>query len=135
MGPFDHRIDMAAVKVDIWGTEDQNDLISCLSRELGNGTGSPEDPKQQAIFAASEIVAFQLARMYTSGKGKTERAIFQYPKQVYLDQFLQENIHLANSKREEQQQLYAEAEKLTQRRKALTNFDVRDYYGPTHMAD
>ena len=114
---LDQRYDMTVVKVDIRGVPEANDLLSCLSQEL-----FPErHQRQQVIFKPSEVVAFQLIRNHpTNG----DREIFSFPSHLYLDQFLKENVELANSRRKLQWDLNAEIEKLNRRKLELTRHEV-----------
>ncbi|KAF7800239.1 hypothetical protein EIP86_011486 [Pleurotus ostreatoroseus] len=116
---LDQRYDMTVVKVDIRGVPEANDLLSCLSQEL-----FPErHQRQQVIFKPSEVVAFQLIRNHpTNG----DREIFSFPPHLYLDQFLKENVELANSRRKLQWDLNAEIEKLNRRKLELTRHEDRD---------
>ncbi|OCH87159.1 hypothetical protein OBBRIDRAFT_827877 [Obba rivulosa] len=129
--PFDRRIDLSVVKVDIRGTDDTNDLLSCLSSEL-NVQRIDGSTEQQVIFQPSDAVAFQLVRdnvlppSQSSGSAKSERQTFRYPKHVYLDQFLHENVGLANARRARLQELHAEIERMSKRRDALTRHNDRD---------
>lgn len=108
---------MAAVKVDIRGTPDANDLLSCLSQEL-----FPERlQRQQVIFKPSDVVAFQLVRSHSANG---EREPFSFPPHLYLDQFLKENVDLANARRKLQWDLNSEMEKLAQRKAELTHCQV-----------
>ncbi|KAI0962288.1 hypothetical protein AcV7_001167 [Taiwanofungus camphoratus] len=131
---FDRRMNISVVKVDVRGTDDMNDLVSCLSAELSL-TGVPADPsKQQVIFDPSGVVAFQLLRdgappSYSASQGsggRAERRTFGYPKHVYLDQFLKENLALANEKRARQRGLLAEVEQLALKKNGLMRFNDRD---------
>lgn len=132
--PFDRRVDLAVVRVDIRGTEDTNDLVSCLATELGLADPAGDPARQQAIHAMSEVVAFQLVRdnaapptySAASGAGRVERTPFRYPKHVHLDQFMKENLLLANQKRERQRSLYAEVDALVAKKQSLTRFKDRD---------
>lgn len=109
---------MAVVKVDIRGTADANDLLSCLSSEL-----FPErHQRQQVIFQPSEVVAFQLLRHHPA---TGEREMFSFPPHLHLDQFLKENVELANMKRKMQWELNAEIERLDKRKEELTRYQVR----------
>ncbi|PSR72130.1 hypothetical protein PHLCEN_2v11978 [Hermanssonia centrifuga] len=119
-GPLDKRRDIAVVKVDIRGTPDANDLLSCLCAEFFPARYE----HQQAIFEPSAVIAFQL--LHNTAEGKGERQKFSYPTHLYLDQFMKENVRLARKKRSLQWQLYGEAEKLTQRKASLTRFNDRD---------
>ena len=117
---------MSIVRVSVPGTADANDLLSCLALELS--TGNPELGKQQVIFQPSEVVAFQLHRTHVNTSGKNERAIFRYPKYVYLDQFLKENAELASERRKLQRELISKIEALKKKREALTRHNVRKLY-------
>ena len=130
--PFDSAHDLSVVKVDVRGTEDANDLVACLSSELGL-TGALTTPaKQHAIFEPSEVVAFQLVREHmlptyeaaVGAKGRTERTTFKYPPYVYLDQFLARNLAKGNELREKQRDMAKEIEQLVAKRLALTRHKV-----------
>ena len=122
------------MKVDVRGTEDANDLVACLSSELGlTGAHIPiPATKQHVIFEPSEVVAFQLVREHmlptydaaAGAKGRTERTTFRYPPHVYLDQFLAKNLARGNELREKQRNMNTEIEQLTARRLALTRHKV-----------
>lgn len=124
-GPFDKRCDMSIVKVDIRGTPDSNDLVSCLSSELLS-SDSPTGGKgqNQVIFYPSDVVAFQLSREFITGNKNSERHIFAYPKSMHMDQFLKENYGFAMEKRKLQKELTVEIEKLNERKLALSKHDV-----------
>lgn len=114
---FDDRLDLSVVKVDVRGTPGYNDLLSCLSAEL-----FPErQQRSQAIFQASEVVAFQLVRSHVPSG---DREIFSFPPHLYLDQFLRENAELAKEKRRMQWDLAAEVERLSKRKSELTHHEV-----------
>ncbi|KAL6307660.1 hypothetical protein BKA93DRAFT_726897 [Sparassis latifolia] len=135
--PFDRRLDLSVVKVDIRGSEDTNDLVSCLSSELSL-TGTDPSAKQQVIFEASDVVAFQLIRdnlappAYSSiikgpsGTKVAEKQTFKYPVSVYLDQFLKDNMVPANQKRARRHDLNAEVESLLSKKDSLLRFKDRD---------
>ncbi|KAH9949345.1 hypothetical protein B0H21DRAFT_820149 [Amylocystis lapponica] len=118
--PFDHRLDLSVVKVDVRGTPDTNDLISCVTAELALGTSQPH-----VIFAPSAVVAFQLVRADAT-VGKAERQTFRYPRAMFLDQFLQENAEAAEKRRARQRELNAKIEQLAARRGALVRNKDRD---------
>ncbi|TFY68606.1 hypothetical protein EVJ58_g910 [Rhodofomes roseus] len=130
--PFDDKCDLSVVKVDVRGTEDANDLITCLSSELNLRGAATSPTKQRVIFKPSEIVAFQLVRenmlpsYETSIGARTERTTFKYPKHVYLDQFLAQNLELGNRLGEKQQRLIKEIEELTAKKLTLTRHKDRD---------
>ncbi|KAH9929699.1 uncharacterized protein B0H18DRAFT_873777 [Fomitopsis serialis] len=130
--PFDGAHDLSVVKVDVRGTEDANDLVTCLSSELGLTGAVTPATKQRVIFEPSDIVAFQLVRdnmlpsYETSIGARTERTTFKYPKHVYLDQYLAQNLALGNKLREKQQSLTKEIEELSANKLALTRHKDRD---------
>lgn len=108
------------------GGGDANDLIGRLSSQLSN----PQDAsaKQSVIVEPSEMVAFQLTRSSSTHLNTTntssERKPFIYPKSIYLDQFLKENVEFAENRRRQQHEMYAEAQKLILRKKSMTHFNV-----------
>ncbi|KZT72928.1 hypothetical protein DAEQUDRAFT_808891 [Daedalea quercina L-15889] len=130
--PFDSAHDLSVVKVDVRGTDDANDLVSCLSSELGLTGATTPATKQHVIFEPSEVVAFQLVRentlpSYEASVGvRTERTTFKYPNHVYLDQFLAVNLALGNELRDKQQRSTTEIEELAAKRLALTRHKDRD---------
>jgi len=111
--------DASIVRVEALGPSDTNDLVGRLSAQLSN---HKDDTKQrQVIFEPSEVLAFDLVR---SGTAVGERKLFKYPKHIYLDQFLKENVELAESKRAQQRALHADTQKLLLHNKSLTHFNV-----------
>jgi hypothetical protein len=111
--------DASIVRVEALGRSETNDLVGRLSAQLSN---NKDDIKRQVIFEPSEVIAFHLAR---SGTVTGERKPFKYPKHIYLDQFLKENVELAESKRVQQRDLRTEIQKLMSHNKSLTHFNVR----------
>lgn len=132
--------DIACVKVDVRGTEEGNDLLSCLSRQLGldgkedsvNISGLVMRP--QSLVAPSEVVAFHLIRQ---SQGSHIQAVgpvsqvqadahpFRYPKHVYLDQFLRESVALADEKRALRKEMQKQIKELTDKKTDITNFKVK----------
>jgi len=106
------------------GGGDANDLIGRLSSQLSKDASA----KQSAIIEPSEMVAFQLTRSSSTHLNTTgtssERKPFIYPKTIYLDQFLKENVEFAENRRRQQHEMYAEAQKLMLRKKSMTHFNV-----------
>lgn len=116
--------DASIVRVEALGPSDTNDLVGRLSAQLAN---YKDDIKQrQVIFEPSEVLAFDLAR---TGTVVGERKPFKYPKHIYLDQFLKDNVELAESKRSQQRELHAEIQKLVLHKKSLTHFSVCGFTG------
>lgn len=112
--------DASIVRVEALGRSETNDLVGRLSAQLSD---NKDDVKRQVIFEPSEVIAFHLAR---SGTVTGDREPFKYPKHIYLDQFLKENIELAESKRVQQRDLHAEIQKLVLHNKSLTHFNDKD---------
>ena len=88
-----------------------------------------EPGKQSVIFEPSEMVAFELVRSSsipsaTASSGGSDRKAFTYPKSIYLDQFLRENVELAQAKREQRREMLEEVQHLLSHKNSLTHFDV-----------
>lgn len=116
-GPFDRRWDTSIAKVSVTGLPEVNDLVSCLARELREVSEDPTSP--ETIVFPSEVVAFQLLRTNSNDRQK-----FYFPAYFYLDQFLHEKYELASEKRQYQQSLWDELNKLEGKRGTLTRFQV-----------
>ena len=123
---YPSETELVTVHIGSNAADDNNDLISCLSAQLSAPIDQPT--QQEHIFEPSDVVAFELSGNYsrstTFGGGLTERKAFKYPKHIYLDQFLQVNVELANGKRAEQREMADEVGKLLVRRKSLASFEV-----------
>lgn len=114
------------VPIDVNGGE-SNDLIGRLSAQLSRPQSEPG--KQSVIFEPSEVVAFELVRSVstssaTASGGGIDRKAFRYPKSIYLDQFLRENVELAQAKRGQRQEMFEQIQRLVLHKKTLTQFDV-----------
>jgi len=140
---IDERFDTACVRVEIRGTEDRNDLVSCLSVQLGldaairDPNAQDEISERPRLFQPSEVIAFNLTRVQPQKEpqgfigpqlrqAKDEKGPFRYPRSVYLDQFLNENAQLAAEKRLERKKMYDEVESLAAKREILTHFEGQD---------
>ncbi|KAG9313733.1 hypothetical protein JVU11DRAFT_6087 [Chiua virens] len=114
------------VPIDVNGGE-SNDLIGRLSAQLSKPHA---EVKQSVIFEPSEVVAFELVRSSTSnptvGGAELDRKPFRYPKSIYLDQFLRENVELVQAKRAQRQAMLEEVQQLVLHKKTLTHFDSKD---------
>lgn len=102
------------------GTGYPPDLISCLSELLTHHPG-----KIDVIIQPSEIVMFHLIRKDGVMANASFPDTFVYPKSIYMDRFLIENVELWSQKRAQQGEMRAELQRLTLKRDALTRFDVR----------
>lgn len=96
-----------------------NDLVSCLSSSLTTYTegGSSHD----VIIEPPEFVGFQLRRRPTS----TKIEVFNFPKTICMDQFMFENLELANAKRDQERTILADIVTLKKQKENLTHFNVR----------
>ncbi|TFK31536.1 hypothetical protein BDQ12DRAFT_119224 [Crucibulum laeve] len=113
------------VAVDYGGDSGNYDLISCLSANLSKFEN--QSSFHDVIIEPSEVFAFRLTRMPTkSTTAKPPADAFVYPKSIYLDQFLHQNLQSANEKRARERQVLAEFDDLTKQRETLTNFNDRD---------
>ncbi|KAI0252842.1 hypothetical protein BJV78DRAFT_271770 [Lactifluus subvellereus] len=125
--PFDQRQDMAIVKVDIRDDNQSADLVSALSARMAHR----EIPsKQQVIFEPSDVVAFQLVRPDTlpsySRTPTPLRQPFRYPKHIYLDQYMKENVEISSAKWREQKEISEKIQNLTLRENALKRHQNAD---------
>jgi len=117
---------MAIVKVDIRDDDQSADLVSALSARMAH---SEIPAKQQVIFDSSDIVTFQLVRhdMLPSYSRTTapQRQPFRYPKHIYLDQYMKENVEIASAKWRQQKEIAEKIQNLTLRENSLKRHQVR----------
>lgn len=116
---------MAIVKVDIRDDNQSADLVSALSARMAHREISS---KQQVIFEPSDVVTFQLVRhdmlpSYSQGPAPS-RQLFRYPKHIYLDQYMKENVEIASAKWREQKEISEKIQNLTLRENALKRHQV-----------
>lgn len=99
------------------------DLISCLSGTLSSwtDTGSSHD----VIVQPSEVFCFHLQRLVNEA-GKYSVEPFTFPKFIYLDQFLLENLDLANKIRVAERRILDEISELSAMKEGLTRHNNRD---------
>ncbi|EPQ51958.1 hypothetical protein GLOTRDRAFT_48407 [Gloeophyllum trabeum ATCC 11539] len=119
----------AIVRVDIHGTEQTNDLVSCLLSQFSPSTPSGT---QEVIYQPSDVVSFHLVRppppypgVSTEGSANA-RTVFKYPKHFYLDQFLEENAELAKAKTAEQKEIEQEVVRLRTEKNGIVNYKNKD---------
>lgn len=137
-------LDTCCVRVDVRGADEGNDLLTCLSNQLGLSdpgevpvTPGISMPQPQSLVKPSDVVAFQLVRLpqsqtqaqkqtlgQTSPQSSSSRTPFLYPKYVYLDQFLRENSALTVQKRSEWNQLQKQIKELVAKKESIANFKV-----------
>ncbi len=98
------------------------DLISCLAGTLSSWTDSGSS--HDVIVKPSEVFCFHLRRLVNQS-GKYSPEPFNFPPSIYLDQFLFDNLEIANQKRNAEQKLLEEISSLTRMREGLTRHNVR----------
>jgi hypothetical protein len=129
MSPFDHRQDMAIVKVDIRDDDQSANLASALSARMAH---SEIPSKQQVIFEPSDVVTFQLVRNDSlpsySRTPVLPRKSFQYPKHIYLDQYMKENVEISAAKWKEQKEIGEKIQGLTLRENSLKQHQVSTHH-------
>ncbi|KAI6014460.1 hypothetical protein PISMIDRAFT_26984 [Pisolithus microcarpus 441] len=121
----------SVVPIDInpgGGGSDANDLIGRLSAQLSKPQDAPE--KQSVIVEPSEVVAFQLSKPSASYLNNTSTSAaakpFVYPRSIYLDQFLKQNVAFAEAKRRQQHETFSNVQKLILHKKSMTHFNGKD---------
>lgn len=139
--------DTACVRVDLRGPDGPNDLLSCLSSQLGleipqslDNNVNTIQAQGQVLVAPSDVIAFELVRPNQSlGSTPSQNQMnaslsstpfvtpFRYPVNVYLDQFLLENAKLAGEKRTARREMGKKLRELTAKRESLTSFEVSRY--------
>ncbi|KAH8112250.1 hypothetical protein DFH11DRAFT_1879322 [Phellopilus nigrolimitatus] len=139
-------LDISCVRVDIFGSDGTNDLLSCLSSQLG--LEDPPDipnspigvfaPQPQSLVSPSDVIAFELARPLHVQSQTTQNQVqtvaqapadvnpFRYPMYVYLDQFLRENASLAAEMRTMRKKMQSQLQELIAKRESLTRFEGKD---------
>ncbi|KAF4612879.1 hypothetical protein D9613_010996 [Agrocybe pediades] len=111
------------VKVEFGGDHQYNDLISCISNMLcrHNSNLSTYD----IILRPSDVLMFELSRIPGShSKGSPDP--FVYPKTIYLDRFLFDNLALTHTKQKQELQMLDEIANLRKYRETLTRTDNQD---------
>ncbi|KAF8957517.1 hypothetical protein BDZ97DRAFT_1706876 [Flammula alnicola] len=113
----------SVVTVEFGGDSIHNDLISCISDHLSkySNTGSTHD----VIIRPSEVIGFQLRRHPPSGI-KSSPDPFVYPKIIFLDRFLFDNLELTNEKRRMERKMLDEIKELKAYKETLTRSENKD---------
>jgi hypothetical protein len=116
---------MAIVKVDIRDDNQSADLVSALSARMAH---SEIPSKQQVIFEPSGVVTFQLVRHDMlpsySPTPTLPRQPFRYPKHIYLDQYMKENVEISSAKWKQQNEIAEKIQNLTLRENTLKRHQV-----------
>jgi hypothetical protein len=117
------------VKVDIRDDNQSADLVSALSARMAH---SEIPSKQQVIFEPSDVVTFQLVRHDMlpsySRTPALPRQPFRYPKHIYLDQYMKENVEISSAKWKQQKEIAEKIQNLTLRENALKRHQVGHPY-------
>ena len=116
--------DGSVVHVEYGGTGAHNELIACiaenLSRVYDNGLSNHD-----VIVTPSTVITFLLKRCATPpGSSKATLDPFVYPKTLFLDRFLYENVDLVNKKRTLETKILDEDKELKAYRNTLTRLEV-----------
>ncbi|KDQ32987.1 hypothetical protein PLEOSDRAFT_1032999 [Pleurotus ostreatus PC15] len=116
-----------------------NTLMSRLSTDLSEYVDG--ESKHDIIVEPSQVVVFGLKHGNFSSSSIQEP--FTYPKSIYMDQFLGENLKLTNEKRVQQQQIRDRLQELATRKQTITRSSDTDglqalrdsMYYYEHLAD
>lgn len=111
--------DLFVVLVDAGADNMPNDLVGALSANLSRSTESSST--HDVITDPSDVVAFHLQRERSTHSNVDT---FIYPKTIYLDRFLLNNVELANKLRTTEQGMNAEITKLIKQKEMLTRHNV-----------
>ncbi|KAJ6476980.1 hypothetical protein C8R45DRAFT_1008456 [Mycena sanguinolenta] len=107
-----------------------NELVARLSQQL-NTYNSDGSSTHNLIQRPSEVVTFEIA-VVKGGSSTTVAGAspepFAYPKCIYMDQFLEANVDLANETRASQMQIQKELEQLATKRRDITRFEDQDTF-------
>ncbi|KAF7325876.1 Glycoside hydrolase family 79 protein [Mycena kentingensis (nom. inval.)] len=101
-----------------------NSLVTRLSQTFNHyhEDGSSE---HQLITAPSELVAFEI-NVRPAAVPTPSPEPLSYPKTLYLDEFLEANLDLANETRESQRRYRNQIETFMERRRKITRFEDQD---------
>ncbi|KAI0299404.1 hypothetical protein B0F90DRAFT_1728429 [Multifurca ochricompacta] len=121
--PFDQRQDMAIVKVDIRDDDQSGDLASALSARMAHS----DVPSRQ------QLVRHDVLPSYSRTPGP-QRHPFRYPKHIYLDQYMKENVEISSAKWREQKDIGEKIQNLTLRENVLKRHQNTDSLKPLRAA-
>ncbi|KAJ6460764.1 hypothetical protein C8R47DRAFT_1226138 [Mycena vitilis] len=120
---------VVSVHIDPGAPAGENELVARLSATL-NTVHADGSSEHQLIQHASEMVSFEISVNPNptphTGTGGAEPFVF--PKCVYMDQFMEVNLDLANETRLAERQFRTEVEELRNKKKALTRFEDQDTF-------
>jgi len=109
------------VKVDIGNENTYNDLIPRISQMLTHHAS--KFSTYDLILRPSDVLMFRLHRI-ANKNSKASPDPFIYPKTIYLDRFLFDNLALTHSKQKKERQMLEEISKLKAYKETLTRPDV-----------
>ncbi|KAH0578530.1 hypothetical protein H2248_003680 [Termitomyces sp. 'cryptogamus'] len=99
-----------------------NELISRLNSNLYAYNEVTRIATSDVIVHPSEVVAFYLKPIQSTGQGKTVEP-FVFPKQFYLDRFILENSPLVEEKKMQERKICEDINELTKKKELLTRGD------------
>ncbi|KAJ3504703.1 hypothetical protein NLJ89_g7798 [Agrocybe chaxingu] len=111
------------VPVTCGGDSIHNDLVSCLTDMLI--TMAQGGWNHDVIITPSEALAFEI-RHLSNPPGKASPDPFVYPKTLYLDRFLFDNVSLVNEKRSMERKTLRRIRELSEYKDKLTRHNGRD---------
>ncbi|KAJ7770452.1 hypothetical protein B0H16DRAFT_1306638 [Mycena metata] len=117
------------VTIDTNPESPPNELVARLSQTLNtyHDDGSSD---HQLIQEPSEMVTFHInVNPLSSTTGGPSPEPFVFPKSIYMDQFLAENLDLANETRASQRQIQNDLEVLRAKKQTITRFEVCFVFG------
>ncbi|KAJ7287345.1 hypothetical protein C8J57DRAFT_1653545 [Mycena rebaudengoi] len=106
------------VQLEISHETPPNELVSHIHDD---GSSSHE-----LISTPSEMVTFLIDVRPGLSAGTSSPEPFSYPKTIYMDQFIEKNLDLANETRAEQRQAQKDIEILTAQKRNITRFEDQD---------
>ncbi|KAK2460841.1 hypothetical protein APHAL10511_007311 [Amanita phalloides] len=112
------------VGVDVGTDNIPNDLIGALSANLSRYTETCST--HDVITEPSDVLAFQLIYRRSPTAPRSSLDAFVYPRIIYLDRFLLNNVELANQKRRLEQDMNDEIATLATQKEKLTRHNNRD---------
>jgi hypothetical protein len=114
------------VQLEISHETPPNELVSRLSETL-NRYHDDGSSSHELISTPSEMVTFLIDVRPGLSAGTSSPEPFSYPKTIYMDQFIEKNLDLANETRAEQRQAQKDIEILTAQKRNITRFEVGGY--------
>ncbi|KAJ6545499.1 hypothetical protein B0H19DRAFT_1167841 [Mycena capillaripes] len=124
-GPdYDHIV---SIEINPESPGASNELVARLSQTL-NDYNEDGSSYHQLIEEPSEMVTFEIIVNMSSSTGGASPEPFVFPKCIYMDQFLEANLDLANETRLSQRQIQRDLEMLTTKKRSITRFEDQDTF-------